>query len=220
MPRARPDPVGPTKRPGGQIWRITAACGHSSTGRLVSALGETLADLAAVFAAGGHAWYLFGAQAVAVRAAPRATQDIDVTVRVARRQLPALAAALNARGITVRYPELADELLEAGAVIPMIHPSGMEIDIVLAGSGLEDLALSRATPEVVDGAVVPVAAATDLAVMKALAGRGKDLEDLRALLATGQVDLLQARDLLAQLEEALGQSDLLPRFEQAVRDVR
>lgn len=46
--------------------------------------------------------------------------------------------------------------------------------------------------------------ATDLVVMKALAGRGKDLDDLRSLLAGGEVDRTEARDLLCQLEEALG----------------
>ena len=66
--------------------------------------------------------------------------------------------------------------------------------------------------------VVPVAHATDLAVMKVFAGRGKDLDDLRSLLSTGEVDLEEARDLLGQLEQALDQSDLLPRLEQAIAE--
>lgn len=64
----------------------------------------------------------------------------------------------------------------------------------------------------VAGVEVPVASATHLVVLKVLAGRGKDLEDVAALLATGSVDLAAARSLLAELEEALGQSDLLPRL--------
>ena len=55
--------------------------------------------------------------------------------------------------------------------------------------------------------------------MKALAGRGKDLDDLRSLLAGGEVDRTEARDLLCQLEEALGQSDLVPRLDAAIADV-
>ena len=66
---------------------------------------------------------------------------------------------------------------------------------------------------------MPVAHATDLVVMKVLAGRGKDLEDLRSLLASGDVDLDQARDLLEQLERALGQSDLLPLLDEAIGDI-
>lgn len=56
-------------------------------------------------------------------------------------------------------------------------------------------------------------------VMKVLAGRGKDLDDLRSLLASGEVDLSEVRDLLGQLEEALGRSDLIPRLEDAVAAV-
>lgn len=186
----------------------------------MSAVGDTLAVLAEVFDEREIPWFVFGAQAVAIRGAPRATQDVDVTIKIAREHLAGLMQALESRGIQHRYPEIVDELLAHGAVLPMSHPSGMEIDIVLAGSGLESLALTRATRVSVEGVDVPIAHATDLVVMKVLAGRGKDLEDVRALLASGDVDVEEARDLLGQLEEALGQSDLLPQLEQAMRDMR
>jgi hypothetical protein len=144
---------------------------------------------------------------------------VDITVEVSRERLPELLRALESQGIQHRYPDIADELLAGGAVLPMVHSSGMEVDVVLAGSGLEAIALARATRVSVEGIDVPVAHATDLVVMKVLAGRGKDLDDVRALLASGDVDVAEARDLLGQLEEALGQSDLLPSLDQAIRDV-
>ncbi len=148
----------------------------------MSALGEALRTLASVLEQQGVEWFVFGAQAVTVRGAPRATQDLDVTVSVERERLASLVAALEAKGLRHRYPEIADELLASGSVLPMSHTSGMEIDLVLAGSGLEALALQRATRVAIDGVEVPVAHATDLVVMKVLAGRGKDLDDVRALL--------------------------------------
>lgn len=184
----------------------------------MSALGDALGALASELEIRRLRWFVFGAQAVAVRGAPRATQDLDVTVEIDRAELPALIESLAARGIHHRYPDLADELLASGAVLPLAHSSGMEIDLVLAASGLEALALERATRVRIDGVEAPVAHATDLVVMKVLAGRGKDLDDVRALLASGDVDLDSARDLLTQLEEALGQSDLLPRLEDALLD--
>jgi hypothetical protein len=185
----------------------------------MSALGETLRALAEVLDSERLAWFVFGAQAVAVRAAPRATQDVDVTVDVPRHRVAELVRLLAARGLTQRYPDIAERLLAEGAVIPLVHESGMEVDLVLAGAGLEALALSRATRLSIDGVQVPVAHATDLVVMKVLAGRGKDLEDVRALLATSEVDLAEVRELLAQLEEALGQSDLLVALEAALDDL-
>jgi len=178
----------------------------------MSALGETLQALADVFEREQLEWFVFGAQAVAAHGAPRATQDVDVTVQVSRQRLQGLVASLSDKGLTHRFPEIADELMRSGAVLPLEHPSGMEVDLVLAGSGLEALALERAIPLVLDGVSVPVAHPTDLVVMKVLAGRGKDLDDVRALLATQRVDLVVVRDLLQQLEQALGQSDLLSRL--------
>ena len=185
----------------------------------MSAVAEVLGVLRRVLDGRRLSWFVFGAQAVAVRGAPRATQDVDVTVQVERSQLAALVQALESEGLRHRYPEIADELLARGAVVPLIHASGMEVDLVLAGSGLEAIALGRASRVAIDGVEVPVALATDLAVMKVLAGRGKDLDDLRSLLASGDVDLPEARDILGQLEEALGQSDLLPRLEDAVDSI-
>ena len=42
----------------------------------MSALADTLAALARVLDAHALPWFVFGAQAVAVRGAPRATQDV------------------------------------------------------------------------------------------------------------------------------------------------
>ncbi|OIP37943.1 MAG: hypothetical protein AUK47_12835 [Deltaproteobacteria bacterium CG2_30_63_29] len=184
----------------------------------MSALGDTLQALADVFDRRGLRWVVFGAQAVTVRGAPRATQDVDVSLEVERSELGAVVSELQVAGLHHRYPELADELLESGAVLPLLHTSGMEVDLVLAGSGLEALALSRAERMLLDGISVPVAQATDLVVMKVLAGRGKDLDDVRALLGSGDVDVAEARDLLGQLEQALDQSDLLPRLDDALRE--
>jgi len=184
----------------------------------MSALGDTLQALADVFDRRGLRWVVFGAQAVTVRGAPRATQDVDVSLEVERSELGAVVSELQVAGLHHRYPELADELLESGAVLPLLHTSGMEVDLVLAGSGLEALALSRAERMLLDGISVPVAQATDLVVMKVLAGRGKDLDDVRALLASEDVDVAEARDLLGQLEQALDQSDLLPRLDDALRE--
>lgn len=202
-----------------RISKAIAPYARSWTELPMSAVAETLRALAKVLDGRQVRWFVFGAQAVSVRGAPRATQDIDITVEVPRPDLAELVSALNRAGLRHRYPEIADQLLADASVLPLCHASGMEVDLVVAGSGLEALALAESTRLAIDGVVVPVASATHLLVMKALAGRGKDLDDMRALLASGDVDLQTARDLLGQLEEALDQSDLLPRLEGALTEV-
>ena len=185
----------------------------------MSAVADTLGVLVRVLDSRRIGWFVFGAQAVAVRGAPRATQDVDITVQIERSRLRELIDALAAEGLRHRYPDIADELLDRGAVLPLIHTCGMEVDLVVAGSGLEALALGRATRVAIEGVEVPVAHATDLVVMKVLSGRGKDLDDVRSLLASGDVDQDEARDLLGQLQRALAQSDLLPRLEEAIAEL-
>lgn len=175
----------------------------------MSALAEILVELRDVLRSHPMRWYVFGAQAVAVRGAPRATQDVDVTVLGGRDQVHTVVQALLERGFAHRFPEQADQLMRLGAVIPLQHRNGMELDLVLGGSGLETLAEQRATTAALAGVEVPVASATDLVVMKVLAARGKDLDDVAALIAGGEVDLHEARGLLLQLEQALGVSDLV-----------
>jgi len=92
----------------------------------------------------------------------------------------------------------------------------MEVDLVFAGSGLEALALSRASRETLAGVLVPVVHATDLVVMKVLAGRSKDLDDVVSVLASGEVDVDEAEDLLRQLQEALDSSELVVSLRAAV----
>ena len=63
----------------------------------MSALADTLAALARVLDGQGLPWFVFGAQAIAVRGAPRAPQAVDVTVQVALPQsdlLPRLEQAI------------------------------------------------------------------------------------------------------------------------------
>jgi len=62
---------------------------------------------------------------------------------------------------------------------------------------------------------VPIIAAEDLIVTKVLAGRSKDLDDIRGVLLAqaGRLDLAEVRRTLAMLEDALGVSDLIPAFD-------
>jgi len=101
-------------------------------------------------------------------------------------------------------------------VLPLVHrPTGLPVDVVLAGPGLEVEILSRARRLPVDGVVVPVVDVSDLVILKVLAARPKDLDDVTALLRVHgeRIDHTRVRHVLGMLEEALGQSDLVPEFE-------
>jgi hypothetical protein len=175
---------------------------------LLAALSTALSELRAT-------WYLFGAQAAIVWGRPRLTADIDVTVRLEPEDPERLVRTLAARGFSLRVGD-ADDFIHRTRVFPFLHvASGMPLDIVLAGPGLEDLFLSRARPITMAGVVVPVISPEDLIATKILAGRPKDMEDVGGILRERlpDLDIELIRSTLGLLEDALAQSDLLPSFE-------
>ena len=179
-----------------------------------SALAEALAALARALEKLDARWYLFGAQAALLYGAARLTADVDVTVQLGDRQTAELVRALEKAGFRLRVRDVG-EFVARTRVLPFVHPrSGMPIDIVLAGPGLEDLFFRRRRRRIVEGVPVPVASPEDVVVMKVLAGRGKDEDDVIAILAAQRkLNLERVRKTLDALERALDQSDLSPRFE-------
>ena len=127
-------------------------------------------------------------------------------------------------------------MIEAGFEIPVANPDsfiqqtrvipfqdstgGMSVDIVLAGPGLEELFLDRIQKKSLEEILVPIISPEDLIVTKILAARQKDLTDVRNLIKVQgkRLDVAWIRQLLEELEAALGQSDLLPVFEEIFSD--
>ncbi len=159
----------------------------------------------------GIRWYVFGAEAVNRYGFPRKTADLDLTIDLDGRDPVAFVPALRRAGFEPRFPDEA--FIRATRVIPVVHrATHLPVDLVLAGPGLEQLFLDRARSERIGRVEIPILAPEHLVVTKILAGRPKDLEDVRELLAMRAIDRAEIEALLSELEEALGQSDLLPRF--------
>jgi predicted nucleotidyltransferase len=183
------------------------------------AAAELLAAFGRVMQRRRLRWYVFGAQAVVVYGRPRLTADVDVTVELVGSDVRALLADLQKRGFELRFP-LRDERLAEARLLPMVHvPTAMPLDLMLAERGLEEEFLSRARACDIGGVKVPVISVEDLVAVKILAGRRKDLEDVRGVLVeqSGRIDLERTRDVLSSLEAALGEDKLLPRLDRLLR---
>ena len=178
-------------------------------------LADLLADLAAALTDLHAPWYVFGAQAALIWGRPRLTTDVDATVKIEGADTRGLVVALGAHGFGLRF-EATPEFVRQTRVLPLQHErSGLALDLVLAGPGLEDRFLDRAIHVDVAGTAIPFISPEDLIVTKVLAGRAKDIEDIRGVLAERgeRLRVDQIRDTLVMVEDALGQSDLRPVFE-------
>ena len=178
---------------------------------------ELLAALAPVMARWGR-WYVFGAQAVVVHGVPRLSADVDVTLELTPDAPERFASEMHAAGYVLRVDD--PEFVRRTRVMPFVHEgSGMPLDVVLAGSGLEEEFLERAVSIRIGDTEVPVIEMADLIIAKVLAGRPKDLEDATALwrLHHARIDADRILRTLRLLEEALSQGDLVSSFD-AIRD--
>jgi hypothetical protein len=174
---------------------------------------ELLIALATVLERWGR-WYVFGAQAVMAYGVPRLSAGVDVTLRLEPDEPTRFVRDMQSAGFSLRADD--PDLVQRTRVLPFVHqPTGMPLDVVLAGSGLEDEFIDRARDTDIDGAIVPLIAPDDLIVAKVLAGRPKDLDDAANVWrACGtELDRERIRRTLALLEQALGQSDLVPAFD-------
>ena len=180
-------------------------------------VAHALADLSRAFARVRVRWYVFGAQAVIAAGVPRLTADIDVTVEVPRGGATALVSALERHGFTLRAVGDVATFVAETRVIPALHvASALPVDVVLAGPGLEEDMLARVQMRVVGGVGVPFVDTADLIALKLLAGRDKDVEDVRALIraAPAELSLEVARRRVAELGALLDDSTLITRFDE------
>jgi hypothetical protein len=174
---------------------------------------ELLTALSRVLATWGR-WYVFGAQAVIAYGVPRLSADVDVTLQLVPDEPERFARDMDTAGFALRVSD--PDFVRRTRVMPFVHlPTAMPLDVVLAGSGLEEEFLDRAQIVDLGGARMPLIDPSDLIIAKVLAGRPKDLEDARSLwrLRGADLDADRIRRLLRLLEEALGQSDLTSSFD-------
>lgn len=178
---------------------------------------ELLEALAPVLTRWGR-WYLFGAQAVTAHGAPRLSADVDVTLALAQHSRQPFINEMTAAGFSLRVSD--PDFVAVTSVLLFVHDkTAMPLDVVFAGSGLEEEFLSRRVVLDFGGTQVPTIDVGDLIVAKVLAGRPQDTVDAAALWKRHKnaIDTNRIRLLLEQLEVALGQSDLLSTFAKFAR---
>lgn len=136
-----------------------------------------------------HGWFgcLVGGLAVSVHCDPRFTLDVDLAVAVGGdSDTEELTRSLTTLGFR---PSMLVEQKATGrlAMVRLADVAGVDVDILVASSGIETEIVTAAEPlEVVPGLTIPVARVGHLIAMKLLSvadGRETDWADLRNLAA-------------------------------------
>ncbi len=169
------------------------------------ALWPTLADAVAMLDARGIPSALIGGLAVSLRGQPRMTVDVDLIILADVEQALSLVGDLADTPFTPLFPGV-EEVVIRSFILPLRHRvTGVRVDLAIGASRFERQAVGRATPIAVGDTRVPVVSVEDLLVMKALAGRPQDEQDIRGLVATQRhsIDWSSCLSLADQLGAAV-----------------
>ncbi|MGD9635818.1 MAG: DUF6036 family nucleotidyltransferase [Pirellulales bacterium] len=149
---------------------------------------------------------LVGGLAVALRGQPRATIDVDMILATDVDDVLDLIARLPASPFLPLFVDV-EEIVQASLILPLRHrDTGVKVDMAIGLSGFERQAVERAQLCDVAGTKVPVATAEDLIIMKSLAARPRDQQDLEGLVVAqaSSIDWSYCEHVARELGEALG----------------
>jgi len=176
-----------------------------------------LARIARHLDSSGLPYMVIGGQAVLLYGEPRLTADIDITLGATLDRLPEVLGLVEQMGLEPLVDP--NDFTRETLVLPCRDPgSEVRVDLIFSFSPYEKQALERARR--VSMADIPVAFASleDVIIHKVIAGRPRDLEDVKNMLVKNPtVDAAYVRTWLRDFATSLGEP-FLEAFEQALQD--
>ena len=169
-----------------------------------------------------HRWKycIVGGLAASFWGRPRSTSDIDVALLTGFGDESDFIGPL-VEHFSTREPD-AVPFAVANRILLLNSSEGVPIDISLAAIPFEESMLKRArVQEILPGVRVRTASAEDIVVMKVIASRPRDIDDLERIVATrgGKLDQDYIRRCLSDLAQFWTESDLLGAYEAIVQTV-
>ncbi len=178
---------------------------------------DLISRLAAALDERGIPYMVIGGQAVLLYGEPRLTRDIDITLGITPDDLAHILDLVADLSLRVLVREV-QTFVKKTWVLPVYHEeSGMRVDFIFSWSPYEREAIQRANVQEVRGYPVRFARPEDVIIHKVLAGRPRDLEDIRSILRKQQVDHAYIRAWLKQFGEATA-SDFLSAYEKILAE--
>jgi len=176
-------------------------------------VSDLLQRLAATLTARNIPYMLIGGQAVLLYGEPRLTKDVDITLGIPPADVRLIMEASSDLGLEILVQD-AVEFAARTSVLPCLDPhTTLRVDFIFSWSAYEAEALSRVRQVRMGDTSVCFASPEDVVVHKVIAGRPRDMEDVRGiLLRNPELDLAYVRTWLEQFDQSLA-GDFLKRLE-------
>lgn len=125
---------------------------------------------------------VIGGQAVLVYGEPRLTRDIDITLGLEPEYFQKIHTIVKKLSLSVLVDDL-EPFIQKTAVFPaMDDRSGIRIDFIFSFSEYEKQALYRVNTILIERTNIHFASLEDVVIHKIVAGRPRDLEDIKSIL--------------------------------------
>lgn len=152
---------------------------------------------------------ILGGIAMGFLGKPRFTVDVDAMVLASINDIPRLLQYAKAEGIDARV-ENADEFARKYRVLLLCHTSsGINIDISLGILPFEEETVERSIVHKIGSLSLRLPTAEDMIIMKAVAHRLKDLQDIQEIAnAHPDLDLARIERWVKSFADALGEPEM------------
>jgi len=162
-------------------------------------------------------YMIIGGQAVLLYGEPRLTKDIDLTVGADIDRLPDVLSLVQSIGLKPLVDP--DTFTKQTMVLPCADPgTGIRVDLIFSFTPYERQAMTRVRTVRIGETEVRFASMEDLVIHKMIAGRPRDLEDVRSiLLKNAIVDVAYIHLWLSEFSAATGEA-LVKRFDQLANE--
>lgn len=178
--------------------------------RVPGSLLAALSDLVQWLDGAGIPAVIVGGVAASLLGRPRLTRDIDALAMLAETDWETALAAAGRIGIVPRIEQPVDFARRSRVLLLQHMESKIDIDVILAGLPFERDAIAHGRSHDVGGVKVRLPRVEDLMIMKAIAHRPRDLQDVEGLLeAHPEVDLEVVRRWVREFAVAAAMPELI-----------
>ena len=185
--------------------------------RVPGSLLDALADLMQWLDAANIPSMVIGGVAASVLGQPRLTQDIDALAILPEAEWAAAVATAASHGILPRIESPLDFARRSRVLLMRHSASGINIDVTFGGLSFEQAAVDNSKIHNIGGLHVRLPRVEELLIMKAVARRPKDLQDIAGLLAAHpEADVATVRQWVSEFATAMSMSDMLDDFDKLV----
>ena len=160
---------------------------------------------------------IIGGVAASVLGQPRMTQDVDALAILPEADWANAIATAAGYGILPRIESPLDFARRSRVLLMRHAESGIDIDVTFGRLSFEQNAIDNSEIHDIGGLRVRLPRVEDLLIMKAVARRPKDLQDIEGLLAAHpEADVVAVRQWVREFATAMSMSEMLDDFDKVV----